>query len=213
MISLLGSGNGFLAIDKNNNGMIDDGSELFGTKSGDGFADLALYDDDKNGVIDENDSVFEKLLVWHKSALDDGILTLKQARVGALLLDNVASMFHYKNEGESNATLQKSGVVLFEGGKAGWVSHLDFMVNEEAQSMTSQQSSPEGQKNALFSISSLLPSASENDLKQESLIEILKKRLSLLQNKLSKTSDDSQKEALNIQILSLSQHIAMLEMG
>ena len=113
MISLLGSGNGFLAIDKNNNGIIDDGSELFGTKSGDGFADLALFDDDRNGVIDENDSVFEKLLVWHKSALDEGILTLKQARVGALLLDNVASMFHYKNEGESNEKKKKSGVVLF----------------------------------------------------------------------------------------------------
>lgn len=213
MISLLGSGNGFLAIDKNNNGAIDDGSELFGTKSGDGFADLALFDDDKNGVIDEQDSVFEKLLVWHKSALDEGILTLKQARVGALLLDNVASMFHYKNEGENNATLQKSGVVLFEGGKAGWVSHLDFMVNEEVQSMASQQGSSNEQQNALFSVSSLLPSSSENDSKQESLIEILKKRLSILQNKLSKTSDDSQKEALNIQILSLSQHIAMLEMG
>lgn len=213
MISLLGSGNGFLAIDKNNNGAIDDGSELFGTKSGDGFADLALFDDDKNGVIDEQDSVFEKLLVWHKSALDEGILTLKQARVGALLLDNVASMFHYKNEGESNATLQKSGVVLFEGGKAGWVSHLDFMINEEVQSMASEQGSSNEQQNALFSVSSLLPSSSENDSKQESLIEILKKRLSILQNKLSKTSDDSQKEALNIQILSLSQHIAMLEMG
>lgn len=48
----------------------------------------------------------------------------------------------------------------------------------------------------LFSVSSLLPSASENDLKQESLIEILKKRLSILQNKLSKTSDDSQKRHL-----------------
>ena len=213
MISLLGSGNGFLAIDKNNNGIIDDGSELFGTQSGDGFADLALFDDDRNGVIDENDSVFEKLLVWHKSALDEGILTLKQARVGALLLDNVASMFHYKNEGESNATLQKSGVVLFEGGRAGWISHLDFMVKDEVQNGASQQGSLDEQKNALFSVSSLLPSASENDLKQESLIEILKKRLSILQNKLSKTSDDSQKEALNIQILSLSQHIAMLEMG
>ena len=39
-ISTLASGNGFLALDLNNDGRINDGSELFGSKSGDGFADL-----------------------------------------------------------------------------------------------------------------------------------------------------------------------------
>lgn len=213
MISLLERGNGFLAIDKNNNGTIDDGSELFGTHSGNGFADLALFDDDKNGVIDENDSAFEKLLIWHKSALDEGVLTLKHARVGALLLDNVASMFHYKREGESSATLQRSGVVLFEGGKAGWISHLDFMVKDEVQNVASRHDAVEERKSALLASSIAVESSSENESKQDSLIEILKKRLSLLQNKLTKTSDASQKEALNLQILSLSQHIVMLERG
>ena len=56
-ISKLKKGNGFLALDKNNNGKIDDGSELFGTQNGDGFADLSRFDDDKNGWIDENDSI------------------------------------------------------------------------------------------------------------------------------------------------------------
>ena len=36
-ISMLGKGSGFLALDKNGDGKINDGSELFGTKSGDGF--------------------------------------------------------------------------------------------------------------------------------------------------------------------------------
>ncbi len=39
---------------------INDGSELFGTSSGDGFKDLATYDEDENGWIDENDSIFSK---------------------------------------------------------------------------------------------------------------------------------------------------------
>ena len=51
-ISMLNSNSGYLALDKNNNGIIDDGSELFGTKSGNGYADLAEYDIDKNGWID-----------------------------------------------------------------------------------------------------------------------------------------------------------------
>ncbi len=40
-ISFAGPGSGFLALDKNGDGKINDGSELFGTKSGDGFGDLA----------------------------------------------------------------------------------------------------------------------------------------------------------------------------
>ena len=57
-ISMLGKGSGFLALDKDGNGKIDDGNELFGTKSGDGFGDLREYDTDGNGWIDENDEIF-----------------------------------------------------------------------------------------------------------------------------------------------------------
>ena len=51
-ISRLGAGSGYLALDKNEDGIINDGSELFGTVSGNGFADLAKYDEDGNGWID-----------------------------------------------------------------------------------------------------------------------------------------------------------------
>ncbi|MFQ8776527.1 MAG: hypothetical protein ACLR78_02345 [Roseburia sp.] len=43
-ISMLNSGSGYLALDRNGDGIINDGSELFGTQSGNGFADLAAYD-------------------------------------------------------------------------------------------------------------------------------------------------------------------------
>ena len=33
-----------LALDRNNNNIIDDGSELFGPQSGNGFNELAVYD-------------------------------------------------------------------------------------------------------------------------------------------------------------------------
>ena len=54
----------YLAIDANNDGLINDGSELFGTRSGDGFADLAKLDSDGNRWLDEADSQFDRLRIW-----------------------------------------------------------------------------------------------------------------------------------------------------
>ncbi|MDP3565330.1 MAG: hypothetical protein Q8R70_12665, partial [Methanoregula sp.] len=51
-IAFVAPGSGFLALDKNNDGQINDGSELFGTASGNGFRDLSAYDDDGNNWID-----------------------------------------------------------------------------------------------------------------------------------------------------------------
>ena len=60
-VSMLGAGSGYLALDKNGDGVINDGSELFGPQSGNGFQDLSAYDEDGNGWIDENDSIWSKL--------------------------------------------------------------------------------------------------------------------------------------------------------
>lgn len=55
----------FLALDKNKNGKIDDGDELFGNaESPNGFEALAKYDENHDGYIDENDPIFKQLLLW-----------------------------------------------------------------------------------------------------------------------------------------------------
>ncbi|MDE5778646.1 MAG: hypothetical protein K2I10_09130 [Lachnospiraceae bacterium] len=129
-ISALGRGSGFLAYDKNGDGVINDGSELFGTKSGNGFADLAAYDEDGNGWIDENDSIYNKLKVWTKS--EDGtdrLLNLKEADVGAIYLGNTDTQFSLNNEANNtNAVIRRTGVFLKESGGAGTVQHLDLAV-------------------------------------------------------------------------------------
>jgi hypothetical protein len=53
----------YLALDRNGNGQIDDGSELFGDQHGarNGFEELARFDDNRDGLIDSNDSVFDRL--------------------------------------------------------------------------------------------------------------------------------------------------------
>ena len=128
-ISFAGEGSGFLALDANGNGVIDDGSELFGTKSGDGFADLAAYDEDGNGWIDENDSVYSELRVWTKDAQGrDKLMDLQEADVGAIYLGSADTEFSL-NDAETNETLgviRKTGVYLKETGGTGTLSHVDL---------------------------------------------------------------------------------------
>lgn len=130
-ISKLCGDSGFLAIDKNNDGKINDGSELFGTKSGDGFKDLSLYDEDGNGFIDENDSVWDSLRVWMKNdSGEDELLTLKNADVGAIYLGKSATSFDMNSlDGQTtNGRLQSSGVYLKESGGAGIIQDIDLAV-------------------------------------------------------------------------------------
>lgn len=130
-ISFAGRGSGFLALDKNGDGIINDGSELFGTKSGDGFKDLAAYDSDGNGWIDENDSIFSRLKVWTKDADgNDYLIDLKQADVGAIFLGNVDTQYSLKDfDNILNAEIKKTGIYLRESsGAAGTLNHVDLVV-------------------------------------------------------------------------------------
>lgn len=130
-ISFAGQGSGLLALDINGDGTINDGSELFGTKSGDGFKDLAGYDNDGNGWIDENDSVFSRLKVWTKDAEgNDYLIDLKDADVGAIYLRNTDTQFSLKNdENKLNAEIKKTGIYLRESsGVAGTLNHVDMVI-------------------------------------------------------------------------------------
>jgi hypothetical protein len=128
-ISAPGKGSGFLALDKNGDGTVNDGSELFGTASGDGFKDLAAYDSDGNGWIDEADPIWDKLLIY--SMNKDGTSSmygLSEKGVGAIFLGNVSTQFSLMNAGDNslNGIIRKTGVFLYENGQAGTVQHLDL---------------------------------------------------------------------------------------
>ncbi|MBQ6966903.1 MAG: WVD2 family protein [Lachnospiraceae bacterium] len=131
-ISMPGRGSGFLALDKNGDGIINDGNELFGAKSGDGFADLRKYDSDGNGWIDENDAVFNKLKVWCKGiGGEDILMDLKEADVGAIFLGSVATEFTLGGrDGIRDGVIRSTGFFLKESGGIGTVQHVDLAVEK-----------------------------------------------------------------------------------
>lgn len=128
-ISQLAKGSGFLALDLNSDGAINDGSELFGAKSGNGFADLAKYDADGNGWIDESDEIFDKLRIWTKD--DDGkdtLLSLGEVGIGAVYLGYVNTDYSLKSGSDLNGMIRKTGIFLNEDGTAGTIQHVDLAI-------------------------------------------------------------------------------------
>lgn len=114
------SGTGFLVFDKNENGIIDDGSEMFGPQTGYGFAELSAYDEDGNGWIDENDSIFAQLAFMDFNANGEQQLQdLSTVGLGAIALQSAAMDFDlYDSQGNFQAQVARSGVALMENGAA-----------------------------------------------------------------------------------------------
>jgi hypothetical protein len=129
-IPFAGAGSGLLAFDINDDGKINDGRELFGPTTGNGFAELAKLDQDQNGWIDEQDASYESLGVWTKAADGTDLLTgLKESGVGAIFTGYADTAFALK-DGANGLTgqVRRTGLYLAESGKAGSVQQVDIAV-------------------------------------------------------------------------------------
>lgn len=127
---MLAGNSGYLALDLNGNGRIDSGKELFGPASGNGFAELARYDGDGNGWIDESDAVFGKLSIWTPGAQSgEALSTLQDRRVGALFLGNQSTPFELRDgSNQSLGAVRSSGIYLGENGAVGTLQQIDLSV-------------------------------------------------------------------------------------
>lgn len=128
-VSFVVPGSGFLALDGNNDGAINDGSELFGAVSGDGFAELAAYDSDNNGWIDENDAIYPRLRIWTKTAAGENqLMTLGEMGIGAFYLGRINTPFSLKDSSNDlQGQVRATSIFLGEEGSAGTVQQLDLV--------------------------------------------------------------------------------------
>ena len=149
------SENGWLVLDRNHNGVIDNGIEMFGSitpqpnsKNPNGFLALAVFDrpengGDDDGIIDAKDRIYSSLRVWidknHNGISEpDEMFTLPQ-------LDIVSINLHYykseKVDQFGNRFRYKSTIVS--------TSHaVDKVIHDFFLTVAHPQASPEESSNA-----------------------------------------------------------------
>ena len=143
----LAKGNGYLVFDRNHNGQIDEGSELFGTQTGEGFADLAKLDDDHNGWIDEADSAWRQLQVWSGPghATDSALSSLASHGVGALWTGAIEAPFSLKTTDNTLlGEIRSAGLYLKENGESGWLQQVDLATHSGVGTAKQQPAEREG---------------------------------------------------------------------
>ncbi|RDE18040.1 hypothetical protein DV711_18115 [Motiliproteus coralliicola] len=129
---------GLLVLDRNGNGTIDNGAELFGdstlladgSTAEHGFAALADLDQNGDGLVDAADAQFADLKVWRDLNSDgisqaDELLTLAEAGVQSLSVEPFRDTVNY---GEGNSS-QLSGSFSRTDGTTGHMADLDLASN------------------------------------------------------------------------------------
>ncbi|HAF1417180.1 TPA: calcium-binding protein [Salmonella enterica] len=126
---------GLLVLDKNRDGKISSGNELFGNntllnngeKARNGYEALREYDENHDGVINKNDSIWSQLKVWQdknsNAIVDDGeLMSLEQLKIAGIKLNyqNIN-----KTDSEGNAHLQQ-GDIIYENGHIGMAEDIGF---------------------------------------------------------------------------------------
>lgn len=134
----VGNDDGFLVLDRDGNGTIDSGRELFGDNTvlpdgqtaAHGFEALAALDSNRDGQISAADSAFANLRVWRDVNQDgvsqtDELFTLQQLGISGISLAATET-----NTRQSNGNvIQFGSTVSFADGSSAAIGALGFDTN------------------------------------------------------------------------------------
>lgn len=126
LIPELASGIWYLAYDRNQNGIIDNGLELFGAQTGQGFTELAELDEDDNGLIEANDERFKQLSLWDGQR---SLMSLADGGIRAISLNAVDTPFTFTdNMGDPIAQIRQTSIFLTNSNNLGAIHQVDVAV-------------------------------------------------------------------------------------
>ena len=122
----LNSGVYYLALDRNNNGVIDNGSELFGARTGNGFGELSHFDSNQNGVIENQDEQFGHLKLWDG---EHSLSNLSDSGITGISLSASNTPFTFTNGvGSPIARLRQTSVFITDKQTLGAIHQIDIAV-------------------------------------------------------------------------------------
>lgn len=126
----VGADDALLAVDSNGNGKIDDITELFGSENQSGYAALAEYDLNGDGVVDAQDAGFSSLLLWKDldgdGRTDDGeLFSLADFGIASIPVTPTAT-----NTGNNGNTITETGTVAFDDGSTTTSADVDFSISQ-----------------------------------------------------------------------------------
>ena len=137
---------GLLIYDRNGDGVVNDGSELFGDntllnngeRAANGYQALAELDENSDGKVDAADSAFAKLRVWRDRNQDgisqkDELLTLEEAKVKAL---NLANKNSDRDLGNGNTLAEEGPTSIATATKNRWATSTSLPITSIAASAT-----------------------------------------------------------------------------
>lgn len=144
-----------LVLDKNANGRIDNGHELFGNHSlnaegkktfADGYAALAAYDENQDGRIDAQDAVYAQLAVWQDkngNGISEAGEVLGLAEAGIAAIDLNAKAVN-ERDAAGNRISHRGSVEMADGSQR-LAEDLWFQINPAQTRYVGEALSPEAQ--------------------------------------------------------------------
>jgi len=123
------SEDGLLVYDKNNNGKIDNITELFGNDTQSGFSELKeLFDVNNDNLINDNDTNFSKLQVW-QDINSDGISQTDELKSLSELDISEISLGSTSTNIDSNGNTIKATSTFTQNGEVKEVADVDFIAS------------------------------------------------------------------------------------